>query len=159
MAGRVVDSNRETRERELGSIEQRLYVVGLSPARLRSKLLFEHRDHHRVQQGERVRQSIAVLAVDVGRNAAGTANRCHGVDVVEVPMREQHGGRAHAVVPQSAVEGVDDADAWVDDQAFLPGGRREHITVGAERGSRNGEDEHSGRLLVSPTRLRFDAIS
>ena len=74
-------------------------------------------------------------------------------------MREQHGGRAHAVVPQSVVEGVDDADAWVDDQAFLPGGRREHIAVGAESGSRNGEDEHSGGLLAGPTRLRFDANS
>ena len=79
--------------------------------------------------------------MDVGRGVA-SADGSHGINVVEMTVGEQDGGRFQAVLRQNLRDGVLDADAGVDDQALLPFPGRDHITVGREGLGGEGNGEH-----------------
>ncbi len=113
----------------------------LAPRGPLPELGLEHRQGARVHRAERVVEAVAVVGVDVGRGLA-PAHRRHRVDVVEVAVGEQHGGRPEPVLREDAAQGVLDPDARVDDEALLPRPGGQDVAVGAEGGGGEGDGEH-----------------
>ena len=62
--------------------------------------------------------------------------------MVEVPVGEQHGCRPEPVIAQDLCQLPGDANARVDDDAFLAGRGRQDVAVGASDSGRKSDGEH-----------------
>ena len=94
--------------------------LGLAPRGALPELLLQHLEQAGHDVVQRVVQAVAVVGVDVRRRVAA-ADRGHRVDVVDVPVGQQHRGRPEPVLGEHVAQGLLDADAGVDDEALLPG--------------------------------------
>ena len=132
---------------QLGTVLDLDDVARLRPPGLGAELLLEHGHETGVAVAQRVDEPVPVVGVDVGRGV-GATDRRHGPDVVDVPVRQQHGCRPEAVGRQDLPKGPLHADPWIDDDALLACGRCEHITVGVEREGGERDGQHAGSLTA-----------
>lgn len=142
----MVDRDRETGHVDLLGVGDGADVTRLLPAGTLTELLLEHRDEHGVQGSQRVGQSVRVITVDQGRDVVGPADGSDRVDVIRVAMRQQHGCRSESVFGQRGLDGLDDSDPGVDDDAFLTSLRRHHVAISVECRGRDTDDQHAARV-------------
>lgn len=112
-------SSLQAGERQSGAVGDLDDVGRLGPRRRGAELLLEHGDQARVALSQQVVEPVAVVGMDVG-GGVGPADGRHGVDVVDVPVREQHRGRPQPVLRQHLAQRLLDPDPRVDDDALLP---------------------------------------
>ena len=132
VAGGVVDAQGEPGELEGGAVVERPDLARLAQRQRPS----EGRLGLRRKAPQRVGQHVPVRRVDPGGHVVAVAHGRHAVDVVDVPVGEQHRHRREPVLGEQRFEGLGGVLAGVDHDARLPRLRRHHVTVGLERPGR-----------------------
>ena len=137
MAGNRERQRRRARERYERQQEQRLlrrrkirqrFGIGFGKGDPAEQLLA----HGERQALGRVGEQLAVVRVDVCRDALRAAHRRDRPHVVYVTVREQHRDRLQPVAEKKLVYPLLCVLARVDNHALRTTGRRHHIAVGGE---------------------------